>query len=198
MEWTGSIDWASWLQAFASIAAVVGTPPALTFAGRWLFFRLKFACEATGPNSIGNSQKWRLTIENRSRFARDVKTTVYPPEPGNGVVFAAVRSGNDGGMHVGSAVVGDHVLTISINRLAPRRAVVVDVIFRRPDIPEFETEGARGRRVLVYGPDPTARQAHVMVTAHIRLVMLMLQFIAATILILCRLAWVGVLNQLAT
>ncbi|MEH3045527.1 hypothetical protein [Sphingomonas adhaesiva] len=143
------------------------------------------------PGFHGSSNTWQIEILNRS-FSKihSFAAIVIPRRPGINIVFATIQGSNDGGFYMKEAKLSDGAFSFDIERIGPRRRK--HFLVRATGTTELLAQGTniatRNRRSYKAG---TASPSDILITSHLRLMILMLYFVLGTLVVIGRLLYLG-------
>jgi hypothetical protein len=187
------VEWAAWSQALAAYFALAAGPQALSYAWQRLYYRFEVTDSPRDLKSTRGATHWMVTFHNKSKKMQSLKTIVYPKKEGVTIAFADVVTVPDGGFAVDKALLEDGALTLQVRRCAPDRRFDVNVVFTSEDIPRFETSrGSITDRVEFKRATGRSQRASLVLTSHVRLMMLLLNFYVAVMVVIGRLIYIAV------
>lgn len=189
--WLGDVEWAAWAQAGAAIVALSFGPTALESIWNRFYYSFTATSRPLDINVRNGAERWTITIRNRTKRMRSLQTLIYPRRPGNLIVYAAVTPDDDGGLNVETATLEKGALRLNAPRFGPMREIDVTVTFMGADIPLFDQKAGVLKPkldVITYRGRP--EKSGVVLLAHTRVMMLALNFVAATVIIIGHMVYV--------
>lgn len=194
LGWLGSVEWAAWAQAAAAIIALAVGPTALGSVWNRFYYSFSAVSRPIDIKAVNGAERWTITIRNRAKRMRSLETLIYPRRPGNLIVFADVEPADDGGLNVETAVLEKGALRLHVPRFGPKREIEVTINFIGADIPRFDQKtGVLKDKLDVITYRGRAEKSGVILLGHTRLMMLMVNFVAATAIVLIHMTFVQIL-----
>lgn len=185
------VSWADGMQAVVSLLAFFALPQGLIKLWNATRYTIRATLTPVDPGVDGSSDTWQLAIENTAhQKMRKLEAVVIPRESGSGIVYATMQGESDGGLQVKTQRLVDGALELEFTRMGPRR------------IAYFLLKTTTASTILVHGDTHavrhqiryTAEQARVylLATTHMRLAVLLLQFVAAYFILIAHMAYRGI------
>jgi hypothetical protein len=190
LGWLGDVEWAAWAQAGAALVALSFGPTALQSIWNRFYYSFTAVSKPLDIKVKNGADRWTITIRNRSERMRSLETLIYPRRPGNLIAFAAVETGNDGGLNIDTAVLEGGALRLKALRFGPKREVDIAITFVSADIPRFDQKpGMLKDKLDVITYRGRAEKSGVILLGHTRVMVLMMNFIAATVIIVAHMIY---------
>lgn len=179
------VDYAAWATIFLTIAGAILTRILVSDTYRRYRYPLRAVAvpQRLGPD--GSARHWLLEITNRSsKIVHDASVMVCTVEEGARLTVANLASLNDAGREAGLASAAG-ALMVQLTRLVPGKTIALTVSFSRPGLPSLFSETVRVRTEIPrYSSGGQRLRQPFNVEAHIRLRIILVEFMIATGIIL--------------
>jgi hypothetical protein len=188
IDW--NVQWPDVVQAATSLLAFFAVPQVTLTIWNRFRYAVKVTMIPVDQNRFGASDTWQLVVANTSyRKMRHFELLAIPLEAGLNIVYASMQGSPDGGVRAANSSLADGGFLMNIERLGPRRTAFFLLRMTGAGSLFMHCDTLTVRQVRELVTDPS--QDGYLLTMHLRVAILLLQFALAIGVLVARLIYLG-------